>query len=73
MQLFHTNWDTHAENNRRHRYLCRQTDKPVAGLLSDLKQRGLLDDTLVVWAGEFGRTPIGDSNPLFVKKGGGRD
>jgi uncharacterized protein (DUF1501 family) len=40
-----------------HAPLCRQTDKPIAGLISDLKQRGMLDSTLVVWASEFGRTP----------------
>ena len=45
---------------------CRATDKPIAGLLTDLKGRGLLDDTLVVWGGEFGRTPINE-------KGDGRD
>ena len=40
-----------------HAPLCRQTDRPIAGLIRDLKQRGLLDDTLVVWTSEFGRTP----------------
>ena len=45
---------------------CRASDKPIAGLLTDLKARGLLDDTLVVWGGEFGRTP-------FNEKGDGRD
>jgi uncharacterized protein (DUF1501 family) len=68
VQLFHSNWDTHGDNDNRHRTLCRQTDKPIAGLLSDLKQRGLLDETLVVWGGEFGRTPIGGANDK-----GGRD
>ena len=41
--------------------LCRQTDRPVAALINDLKQRGLLDDTLVVWGGEFGRTPMNEA------------
>ena len=50
-------WDSHADLPGRHRGACRRTDKPVAGLLQDLKQRGLLDSTLVVWGGEFGRTP----------------
>jgi hypothetical protein len=64
VQLYHSNWDTHGGNNERHRQLCAQTDKPIAGLLADLKARGLLDETIVVWAGEFGRTPAGN---------GGRD
>ena len=59
VEIFHSNWDTHGGNDKRHRDLCGQTDQPIAGLLTDLSQRGLLDDTLVVWAGEFGRTPLG--------------
>ena len=50
-------WDTHANNAAGTRSCCDQTDLPVAGLLTDLKQRGLLEQTLVVWGGEFGRTP----------------
>jgi hypothetical protein len=50
-------WDTHANNAAGTRSCCEQTDLPIAGLLTDLKQRGLLDQTLVVWGGEFGRTP----------------
>ena len=49
-------WDAH-DDMESHGPLCRQTDRPIAGLLKDLKQRGLLDDTLVVWSSEFGRTP----------------
>ncbi len=59
VQLYHSNWDTHGDNDKRHQKLCEQTDKPIAGLLADLKARGLLDETLIVWAGEFGRTPVG--------------
>lgn len=59
-------WDSHDEIEKNHSALCRSMDKPVAGLLKDLKQRGLLDDTLVVWGGEFGRTPVSE-------KGDGRD
>ena len=59
VQLYHSNWDTHGDNDKRHQKLCGQTDKPIAGLLADLKVRGLLDETLIVWAGEFGRTPVG--------------
>ncbi|MDA9924009.1 DUF1501 domain-containing protein [Verrucomicrobiales bacterium] len=50
-------WDSHADLGDNHRAICERTDKPVAGLLRDLKQRGLLDSTLVIWGGEFGRTP----------------
>lgn len=50
-------WDTHANNTAGIRSCCEQTDGPVAGLLTDLKQRGLLDSTLILWGGEFGRTP----------------
>ncbi len=50
-------WDSHADLRDNHRAICHRTDKPVAGLLRDLKQRGLLDSTLVLWGGEFGRTP----------------
>jgi Protein of unknown function (DUF1501) len=49
-------WDAH-DDIESHAPLCRATDKPIAGLISDLKQRGMLDDTLVVWSSEFGRTP----------------
>jgi hypothetical protein len=51
------NWDTHQDNFNRSRTLCEQLDQPFAALLSDLKERGMLDSTLVVWTGEFGRTP----------------
>ncbi len=50
-------WDTHTNNAAQTRACCQQTDKPVAGLLTDLKRMGLLDRTLVTWGGEFGRTP----------------
>ena len=53
-------WDTHTDNNNQLRTLCRATDLPVAGLLEDLKQRGLFDETLVIWTGEFGRTPFSE-------------
>ena len=51
------NWDTHQDNNSATQNLCGQLDQPFAYLIEDLKQRGLLDRTLVVWMGEFGRTP----------------
>ena len=59
-------WDAHANIEKNHTLMCGATDHPVAGLLTDLKQRGLLEDTLVVWGGEFGRTPMSE-------KGDGRD
>jgi hypothetical protein len=63
-------WDSHVDLKDNHRAACARTDKPVAGLLRDLRQRGLLDDTLVIWGGEFGRTPTSQkSGDLFT----GRD
>jgi uncharacterized protein (DUF1501 family) len=59
-------WDAHHEIEKNHTVMCRQVDKPIAGLLADLKARGLLDTTLVVWTSEFGRTPYGQT-------GDGRD
>jgi uncharacterized protein (DUF1501 family) len=53
-------WDAHSDLEGNHGKLCLASDKPVAGLLTDLKRRGLLDDTLVVWGGEFGRTPMSE-------------
>jgi hypothetical protein len=60
VQLWHgagQPWDSHAQIESLHRDLAAQIDQPIAALLTDLKQRGLLDDTLVLWGGEFGRTP----------------
>ena len=59
-------WDAHTDLDKNHGRHCRETDVPIAGLLTDLKARGLLDSTLVIWGGEFGRTP-------FNEKGNGRD
>jgi hypothetical protein len=56
VQLFHRGWDQHVKLPEQITAQCRDTDQPTAALISDLKQRGLLDDTLVVWGGEFGRT-----------------
>ena len=56
VQLYHRGWDHHKNIRRRLPEKCRQTDQPSAALVQDLKQRGLLEDTLVIWAGEFGRT-----------------
>ena len=59
-------WDAHSELDENHTLHCAETDKPIAALLTDLKRRGLLEETLVVWAGEFGRTPTSQN-------GNGRD
>ena len=59
-------WDTHANNAEGTKKCCQQTDQPTAALLKDLKRRGLLDSVLVVWGGEFGRTPVSQG-------GSGRD
>jgi uncharacterized protein (DUF1501 family) len=65
-------WDAaHAENDKTHREMARRTDQPIAGLLKDLKARGLLDETLVIWGGEFGRTPVADGR--YPDKPAGRD
>src|SRR5205823_8103272 len=59
-------WDAHRNIERNHSENCRSSDRPVAGLLRDLKRRGLLNETLVIWGGEFGRTPMSE-------QGDGRD
>ncbi len=56
IQLFHMGWDHHNDLSTKLPKSCRSADHPTAGLITDLKQRGLLDDTLVIWCGEFGRT-----------------
>jgi len=58
IQLYHRGWDQHANLPEDIRHQCRATDQPSAALIQDLKQRGLLKDTLVIWGGEFGRTPM---------------
>lgn len=59
VMLAHASWDDHQEINKKLKKNCDITDQPAGALIKDLKQRGLLDSTLVVWAGEFGRTPLG--------------
>src|SRR6185436_202130 len=66
VQLYHRGWDTHGASFgedivEKLPRLCQQTDKAVYALITDLKQRGLLDDTLIVWGGEFGRTPMNEA------------
>ena len=62
------NWDAHGDLKKNHDYHAARTDKPIAGLLKDLKRRGMLDETLVVWGGEFGRQPTAE-----YAEGTGRD
>ncbi|WP_164102943.1 DUF1501 domain-containing protein [Candidatus Laterigemmans baculatus] len=72
IQLYHTNWDHHGgptENLEKHLpEICKEVDQASAALVLDLKQRGLLDETIVVWGGEFGRTPMGE-----IRESTGRD
>ena len=56
IQLYHRDWDHHGDLPKNLPKVCKQTDQPAAALITDLEQRGLLDDTLVIWGGEFGRT-----------------
>ena len=63
IQLYHRGWDHHGELPKKLPVLARDTDQPSAALVRDLKQRGLLEDTLVIWGGEFGRTPYAQGKP----------
>ncbi|MFO0903023.1 MAG: DUF1501 domain-containing protein [Pirellulales bacterium] len=67
VSLFHASWDHHSNLNAELAHNCGMADQPVAALLRDLKQRGLLDSTLVIWAGEFGRTPLGENRMGYAK------
>ena len=62
VQVSHAYWDQHSELKEKHTELAGQVDRPIAGLLRDLKQRGLLEETLVIWGAEFGRTPTAQGN-----------
>ncbi len=63
INIYHEGWDAHSDVIGNHKGNCTATDQASAALIMDLKQRGLLEDTLVVWGGEFGRTPLVESNP----------
>lgn len=63
VQLYHTDWDHHTGLEDGMAQRCKEIDRGCAALIIDLKRRGLLDDTLVIWGGEFGRTPLSDSEP----------
>jgi hypothetical protein len=70
VQLMHAGWDQHGNLHTQLAEQCKDTEGPSAALVQDLKDRGMLDDTLVVWGGEFGRTPFGQGDPANPK---GRD
>lgn len=78
VQLFHWGWDAHGTNKSTdlrngHIDRCREIDRPMTALLKDLKQRGLLDETLIVWGGEFGRTPMQENRFGKYSQWQGRD
>ena len=69
VSIFHRRWDHHSSLHNRLQTNCRVVDQPIGALLADLRQRGLLDDTLVVWGTEFGRTPVTQNSAPDVKSG----
>ncbi len=71
IQLYHQGWDTHGNLPNQIKKQCKETDQPTAALIKDLKHRGLLEDTLVIWGGEFGRTNY--SQGLLTPENYGRD
>ena len=68
IQLYHSGWDHHSNVENGVRNQCKQTDQACAALIKDLKRRGMLDDTLVVWGGEFGRTPMVEASAALGRK-----
>jgi Protein of unknown function (DUF1501) len=73
VMINHASWDDHTQLNKKLKKNCEIADQPTAALIKDLKQRGLLDSTLVVWAGEFGRTPLVEIRNPNEADNGGRD
>jgi hypothetical protein len=78
IQLYHRGWDSHGSNNFENLHggfkeRCKEVDRPMSALLTDLKQRGMLEDTLVVWGGEFGRTPMQENRGGITNPFKGRD
>jgi hypothetical protein len=73
VQLMHASWDHHSEIVKGLKRTCGITDKPTAALMKDLKQRGMLDDTIVIWGGEFGRTPMSEIRRPEEADNAGRD
>ncbi|QDV36789.1 DUF1501 domain-containing protein [Tautonia plasticadhaerens] len=72
VNIYHASWDHHSNIDSELEFNCGMADRPVAALITDLKRRGLLEDTLVLWCSEFGRTPLGENRPGF-KAVTGRD
>lgn len=68
VNIYHEGWDAHSDLIGNHRKNCGETDQACAALVTDLKRRGLLDETLVIWGGEFGRTPMVESNPALGRR-----
>ena len=72
INIFHSGWDAHSNVEGNTRNNTRQTDQASAALIKDLKRNGMLDETLVIWGGEFGRTPMIEQNPT-LNRANGRD
>ena len=70
VSCIHQDWDHHSDVVGNLKKVCRTTDQAAAALIADLKQRGLLDETLVIWGGEFGRTPMVENNPALGRSRG---
>jgi hypothetical protein len=73
VQVWQNGWDHHNLLEEGSRKKAKEIDQPIGALLTDLKNRGMLDDTLIIWAGEFGRTPTGEATTIDQSKGKGRD
>ncbi len=70
VNVYHEGWDAHSDVVGNHKKNCGETDRASAALVADLKRRGMLDDTLVIWGGEFGRTPMVETNPALGRSQG---
>ena len=73
VELYDSDWDHHSNLANSLPRKCKDMDRPMSALISDLKERGMLDDTLVIWAGEFGRTPLAHGIGEGEKTNPGRD
>jgi len=73
INIYHASWDHHSNLDKGLQFNCGMADQPIAALIKDLKQRGLLDSTMVIWGNEFGRTPLGENRPGFDVPNTGRD
>ena len=73
VNIYHASWDHHDNIDNELEFNCKMADQPIAALLKDLKQRGLLEETLVVWGAEFGRTPLGENRAGQREPNTGRD